>query len=239
MPKKKKRKIKKQNKLIRVITYLFFLIIIFNIAPNYEAKDKQLEQKINLIIDNTNVTKNLEKDIYINHKNVIYVSKEDITKYFDQSINYDKDNNQIITTYGEKTVKLPLNQNIIYINGRKVDVLSGAIEKENTYYIPISSLAKIYEIDIQYIKQEQILLLDSLTKKLVKADISKKCDVKLKPTAYSRTVDKLKRADKVVCIENLENNWTKIRTKSGIIGYVKTNILQNIIYVRDDVNYNL
>lgn len=239
MPKKKKRKNKSPNKLIRIIMYLVFLIIIFNIVPNYEVKDKELDGKINLIIDNTNVTNNLEKGIYINNKNVIYISKEDISQYFDQSINYDEDNNQIITTYGEKTVKLPLNQNIIFINERKVDVLSGAIEKENTYYVPISALAKIYEIDIQYIKQEQILLLDSLTKKLVKADISKKSDVKLKPTAYSRTVDKLNKADKVVVIENSENNWTKIRTKSGIIGYVKTNILQNIIHIRDDLNYNL
>jgi len=39
--------------------------------------------------------------------------------------------------------------------------------------------------------------------------------------------------DKVIVIEHLANNWTKIRTKNGIIGYVKTNILQNEIYLRD------
>ena len=60
-------------------------------------------------------------------------------------------------------------------------------------------MGKIYEIDIEYIENEKILLLDSLTKKLVKADVSKSCSVKYMTTTYSRTVDKLKKADKNVC----------------------------------------
>ena len=78
-------------------------------------------------------------------------------------------------------------------------------------------------------------MLDSLTKKLIKADVSKKCNVKYKTTVYSRTVDKIEKANKVIVIEHLENNWTKIRTKRGKIGYIKTNILQNEIYVREDL----
>lgn len=234
MPKKKKSK--KQAKLIKVIIYLISLIIVFNIAPNYEKnEDYYIEDKINLIIDNNNITKNLEHDLFISHKKVIYMSIQDISNYFDDTVTYNEERKEIETTYGEKEVKLPINKNIIKINDRDVDVLSGAVEKDGVYYIPITAMKKIYELDIEYIKEEQILLLDSLTKKLVKADISKSCDVKYKTTTYSKTVDKLKRADKVVVIEDLENNWSKIRTKNGKIGYVKTNILQNEIYVRDDI----
>ena len=89
---------------------------------------------------------------------------------------------------------------------------------------------------IENIYKEKILLVDSLTKKLIKADVSKKCSVKYKTTAYSRTVDKIEKASKVIVIEHLENNWTKIRTKNGKIGYIKTNILQNEIHVREDLN---
>ena len=234
---KKKRKNKIPNKLINVIIYLVTLIIVFNLAPNYEKNDNYyLEGKINLIIDNNNVTKNLKHDLFITTKNVIYISTEDVANYFDNSIFYDEDNKQIITTYGEKVVKLPLDKNIIKVNDREQDVLSGAIEKDGTYYIPITAMGKIYEVDIEHIKDEQILLLDSLTKKLVKADVSKKCSVKYKTTPYSRTVDKLQKAEKVIVIENLENNWTKIRTKNGKIGYIKTSILQNIVHIREDLN---
>lgn len=235
MKKKKKTKKSKMNKFIRIVIYLVFLLIVFNLAPNYEKNDLYVENTINLIIDNNNVTKNLEYNLFIDEKNVVYMSIEDIKEYFDEEIKYDKESNEIITIYGEKEAKLPLNENIIKINTWEVDVLSGAIQKDNICYIPITAMGNIYELDIDYIDKEKILLLDSLTKKLVKADISKKCDVKYKPTGFSKTVAKLQRADKVICIEKLENNWTKIRTKNGSIGYVKTKILQNEIYIREDL----
>ena len=96
-------------------------------------------------------------------------------------------------------------------------------------------MGRIYEIDIEYIEEYKTLLVDSLIKKLVKADVSKNCDVKYKTTAYSKNVDKLKRKDKVIVIEHLENNWSKIRTKNGKIGYVKTKVLQNEVYIREDL----
>jgi len=231
---KKKRENKVSNKIIKVIAYLIALIIVFSLAPNYEKNDEYyIEDKINLIIDNNNVTKNLKYDLFITDKKLIYMSIEDIANYFDSAITYDEENLEIVTTYGEKEVKLPINKNIIEINNRRQDVLSGAVEKDGIYYVPITTMGKIYEVDVEYIKDEQILLLDSLTNKLIKADVSKDCSVKYKTTAYSKTVDKLEKKDKVIVIEHLANNWTKIRTKNGIIGYVKTNILQNEIYLRD------
>ena len=236
MTKKKKRKEKYSNNLFKIIAYLVALIIVFTIAPNYEDNYGYVKNKINIILDNNNITKSLMHDLYITDKKVIYISIEDIRNYFDTSITYSEEDNKIVTNHGDKVVELPLNKNIIKINKREEDVLTGAKVKDGIYYVPITEMGKIYEIDIEYVEDNKILVLDSLTKKLVKADISKKCSVKYKTTSFSRTMDKLKKAEKVIVIENLKNNWTKIRTKSGIIGYVKTNILQNEIYVREDLN---
>jgi len=232
---KKKTRNKSNFNIIKIMIYLIILINIFRVAPNYEINDTYVMGKINLIIDNNNITRELKKDLFINDKEVIYMSIEDIQSYFDKDVSYDKEKNQIITTYGDKNVEMPINENIMKINNRSVDILSGAIIKNNNYYVPITSMKKIYEIDIEYIQENNILLIDSLIKKLVKADISKGCGVKYKPTSFSKTVDKLQRVDKVICIENLDNNWSKIRTEKGIIGYVKTKILQNEIYLRDDL----
>lgn len=220
--------------LIKTLLFLLFLIIVFKIAPNYEQNDSYDKNKINLIINNNNVTKKLKYDLFITDKNVIYMSKADIENYFDKYIYIDESNSQIITTYGEKVGVLPLNKNIIKINDSEVNVLSGAIQKDNVYYLPITSMANVYNVNIDYIKEEKILTLDSLNKQLIKADISKKTNVKYKNTSYSKTVDTLKKGEKVICIENLKNNWTKIRTSKGIIGYVKTSRLNNEIYVREE-----
>lgn len=241
------RKEKKENRgniflnILKVVVLLFIIVIIFKFAPNYEVNDSYSKDKINLIINNKNVTKKLKHDLYINEKDVIYMSKDDIKNYFDKYIIVDKNNNQIITTYGEKVGVLPLDKNVIKINDSEISVLSGATSKEENYYLPISTMSKVYNINIQYMNDgnEKILLLDSLEKELIKADVSKNVSVKYKDTVFSKNVDKLKKGDKVICIENLENNWTKIRTASGKIGYVKTNVLQNEIYVRNNMTKNV
>ena len=238
------RKEKKENlffNILRVCLFMVVLVIVFKYAPNYEINDSYDKNKINLIINNNNVTKKLKYDLFMNEKDVIYMSKDDIKNYFDKYIIVDEDNNQIITTYGEKVGVLPLDEDIIQINDSELTVLSGAIKKDEIYYLPISAMSKVYNVNIQYIDtdEERIILLDSLDKELVKADVSKNVSVKYKDTIFSKKVDKLKKGDKVVCIENLENNWTKVRTDSGKIGYIKTNKLQNEVYVRNDIPENI
>lgn len=235
------RKEKKKTKnnilinIIKTIIFLLFIIIVFNLAPNYEKNDTYDTTKINLIINNNNVTKKLKYDLFINDKKVIYMSKQDIANYFDKYIFLEEKTNQIITTYGEKVGVLPLNENIIKINDTEVNVLSGAIQKDDVYYLPITAMSNVYNVDIDYIEEEKILVLDSLDRELIKADVSKKLNVKYKDTAFSKTVDKLKKGEKVICIEDLDNNWTKVRTLEGYIGYVKTNNLHNKIYVRNNI----
>lgn len=235
------RKEKKKTKnsiflnIIKTIVFLLFIIIVFNLAPNYEKNDSYDISKINLIINNNNVTKKLKYDLFIDDKNVVYMSKQDISNYFDEYIYLEENTNQIITTYGEKVGVLPIDKNIIKINDSEVSVLSGAIKKDEIYYLPISAMSNIYNVDVKYIKEQKILILDSLNRKLVKADISKDTNVKYKGSVFSKTVDKLEKGEKVICVDDLDGNWTKIRTNNGYIGYVKTDILHNQTYVRDDI----
>ena len=76
-------------KILVVILALLFLVVAFKLAPNYEINDTYAKNKINLILNNNNVTKKLKKDLFINDKNVIYMSREDIKNYFDKYIMVD------------------------------------------------------------------------------------------------------------------------------------------------------
>lgn len=235
MSRKEKRKIKLPLIVITILLLVSLLTIVFVVVPNYEKNNPYVKGKINIVINNNNVTKKLKKELWKDEKNVIYMSKEDVTNYFDKYLYWEEKTNQLITTYGEKIGVLPINQNTIIINDVSIDVLSGATQKDGIYYLPISCMSKVYNMNIEYIEKEQILLLDSLDRKLVKADVSKNVSVKLKTNAFSKTVDKVKKGEKVVCIEKLKNNWTKVRTPNGYIGYLKTNVLQNEIEVRSDI----
>lgn len=233
----KKNKIKETKfnigNIVKIVLFLLLIICLFYIAPNY-TKTNETKGKINLIINNNNVTARLKKDIYINEKNYIYMSITDIKNYLDKYVDYDKKENQVVTTYGEKIAVLPIGKNEITINNSRFNLLSGIETKENEIYLPISQMAKVYNMDMNYMTEKQVLVLESLEKELVKADVSANTSLKYKETFLSKTVDKLRKGDKVVLIQK-NDQWSKVRTSNGKIGYIKTSKLQNEFYVRQNL----
>ena len=220
--------------IIKTIVFLFLIGIIFYLAPNY-VKTDEVKGKVNLIINNNNVTSKLKKDMYVNDKKVIYLSITDVKNYLDKYVYYDTQNKQVITTYGEKIAILATEQNVININNSTLNTLSGIEVKDNEIYLPISQMSNVYNMEMTYITDKNTLVMDSLDKELIKADISQKVAVKYKDTIFSKTVDKVNKGSKVIVVEE-KNGWSKIRTNAGKIGYVKTSKLQNKYYVRQNLN---
>ena len=220
--------------IIKTIVFLFLIGIIFYLAPNY-VKTDEVKGKVNLIINNNNVTSKLKKDMYVNDKKVIYLSITDVKNYLDKYVYYDTQNKQVITTYGEKIAILATEQNVININNSALNTLSGIEVKDNEIYLPISQMSNVYNMEMTYITDKNTLVMDSLDKELIKADISQKVAVKYKDTIFSKTVDKVNKGSKVIVVEE-KNGWSKIRTNAGKIGYVKTSKLQNKYYVRQNLN---
>ena len=55
----------------------------------------------------------------------------------------------------------------------------------------------IYNVEIKYNKESNILTVDSLNREQKKANASKDVSVKYKPTIFSKTIDKIEKAIKV------------------------------------------
>lgn len=219
---------KKIIMIIAKIAVIGILLIVagcaFIIAQDY-MKDPNLG-KLNLIINNNNVTSKLKKDIFINEKGYIYISKEDLKNYFDEYLSYNKENKKIVTTSDTKVAKLEVNSNIAQINGQDVNILAPVIEKEETIFIPITIIEKIYNMKIENINNE-IVIITSLDREEIQYEVAKKISVKYKAKALSKTEDKVQKQEKVIWIADLKEGWSKIRTTNGKIGYVKTKDLSN------------
>lgn len=230
----KRAKVKKEKKdiwkkIIVVGALLLVACIVLIISPNFK-KDPN-EGKINFIINNNNVTGKLKHNIWINESDVVYVSMEDIENYFDGQIYYDKANNQMITTSDTKVAVLSLTEKKMIVNGSEVKLVDGAIRKDGVFYLPISEMAKIYNLEIENI-DNKVITLDSLDRELIKADTSKKVTVKATTKLIARTVDKLEQGSKVVVISE-KDGYSRIRTQNGKIGYIKSDKLANKTTVRE------
>lgn len=217
------------KKVAIVIGLLVIAGVILLISPNFK-KDPN-EGKINFIINNNNVTGKLKHDIWISEKNVVYASMEDLRNYFDSQIYYDKQNNQIITTSDTKVAVLSLTEKKMIVNGSEIKLVDGAVRKETTYYLPISEMGKVYNIEVNNINN-QVITLDSLDRQLIKADASKNISVKQNTKWITKTVDKVKQGSKVVVISE-KDGYSRVRTENGKIGYVKTDKLTNKMTVRE------
>lgn len=237
MSRREKNKVKNNWILKIIVVAIFLAIVIFaiKIAGNYKNKD--IIGKINLVINNSNVTSDLKQDIFIDENDVIYISKDDIENFFDNYIYYDEKYNQIITGSATKIANMVVGENTATVNSAEVDLKSPVIEKDSEYYIPFSELDSVYNVDIEYVNNRVVI--DSLDRKYQIATVAKDINVKSNPTNLSRTVDKVKTGDTVV-ISNREDDlvksgWQKIRTSNGVLGYVKENTLGKINTIREDI----
>ena len=215
-------------KIIIVAIMLFLVVAVLTIAEDYEETD--ITDRINLIINNNNVTSRLKEDVMIKDEE-IYLSMKDIENFFDKYIY--KEGNQIITTYNDNIANLEIGSRQVKINEENKQIKGNVIEDNKTYYLPMTDLKSVYDIEIEYIPETNIVTIDSIEKEQKKASINKDVSVKWKEKILSRDVEKLKKDDEVIVIDE-DGEWTKVRAESGKIGYVKTENIANKRIVREE-----
>ena len=234
-PKKKENtKTGKKKAIKRIILTIIALLVIFiiaMIANNYIILDNN--ERINLVINNNNVTSHLRKDVLIEN-DVIYLSEADISNFFDKHIYRDEETNKIITTYEKKIAEIGFDDNIININGSDKEIYAHAIEKNGETYLPVSEMADVYDVEIQNIPETKVVTMDSLDREQKRAIVNKNVSVKSSTNFIARTVDRIKKGDAVIVISTNEK-YAKIRTANGKIGYIKANRLANEFTVRENM----
>ncbi len=231
-----KNEIEKKKKIITKIFFtILALIIIFIIAMflnNVLVLDKN--KKINLVINNNNVTSNLKNDILI-EDDIIYLSKSDIANFFDKYIYEEKDTNQIITTYEKKIAAIGFDDNVVNINGSNKNIHAHAIKKDNNVYLPISEISDVFNVEITNNEKSKVITMDSLDREQKKAIVKSNISVKSSKKFMAKTIDKIKKGDTVIVISSDDKGNTKIRTENGKLGYIKTKKLENEFTVRENM----
>ena len=222
-------------KFIVVALFVALVFFILKYAPNYV--NTEIADKTNLVINNSNVTTDLKKDVFI-EDGIIYISMEDISNFFDPYVYYDEKYNQIITTSDNQITSMVVGENTMVNNGSTVATSGTILQRDGTYYIPLSSFKDTYNVEIAYIEATNTITVDSKDRKYVVADSKKENSVKAYPTIFSRTVDKIEEQETVTVVQNDENQnnvvdgWVEIRTDTGKLGYVKADTLINELETR-------
>ena len=225
-------------RIVIVAIILALMVFAIKIAPNY-ARD-EFADVTNLVINNNNITRNVKNDIII-EDNTIYLSTDDMKNFFDEYLIIEEENQRVITTSNTKTVVIPFTGTAIYVSGSDTTIGHSLLIKDDVIYMPITDLTDIYNIEVKYSSDSNIVTIDSLNRKLVQATSEKNMSVKYLPTVLSRTVDKINEGDTLTLVLDretgekvTEDDWIRVRTQNGELGYVKQDDILNENTVREN-----
>lgn len=209
-----------------LIIVAFILIVINLIFGNDREKINDLK-----ILYNNEETK--YADVVVDSEERIYFSIFDITNIFDSNLYYNDAEKEIITTFNKHVALLKVDETFMVVNDSNINLSAEVKEFNNTVYVPITDMELVYDIEVSYSEEENILMLDSIDKEKKEAEVIKKTKVKEDKGLFKKTLEKIDVGSTVVVIEEVENYY-KIRTENGNIGYVKSNKLSEVKSVRDD-----
>lgn len=187
------KKKKRSNKFLirRILAILVIILLILGIRNAiYQFKNKSQTKQIRLLFNNE-LTK-LSNPIYAENS-VLYLSEEDVKNLFDDTIYYNKGDQELITTYNKHVAVLHLNENQMIVNDSVLGIYGSLKELDSKIYLPISDLGIVYDIEIEYVDTTKLLIMDSTTKAKKKAMVLNDTKVKSSKLPFAMTVEKIRK----------------------------------------------
>ena len=212
--KKKKFKNTRLFKLLRLALILIIIIFIFNVIKDVTHKTPD---KISVIIKDKQIE--LVNDIEVDKNNNIFMSIDDVKKLYDSNIYYS--NNMLITTYNKHIAVLENGKNTMKVNDVVQEIKGNLKEKNGIIYLPFSDMEDVYDFTESYNSTTKVLSIDSKSYEKKQAVVLKSSKLKEEPKTFSKSLERVKKTQYVTVFE-IKDDYAKVRTKAGNIGYIKT-----------------
>lgn len=227
-PKKKKFKNTRLFKLLRIALLLVIIIFIVNIISDLF---KKTPDKVSVVIRDKKIE--LKNSVEVDKDNNIFISIDDIKNIYDKNIYYS--NNILITTYNKHIAVLESGKTTMKVNDVVQEIKGTLKEINGVVYLPFSDMVDVYDFEESYNKDTKVLSIDSKSLEKKETVVLKSASLKEKPEAFAKTLEKVKKTQYVTVFET-KGDYTKVRTKAGNIGYIKTKKLSKPDVLWEDMD---
>lgn len=217
----KKKRVNKKKFILRIFLLVIILIIVIVLFKLiFKKNDGEEEASLTLIVDNQNVTENLVNDIYIDSNKTLYISERDVKNIFDDNLYFEEESGKLITTSGTKVAAIDVSNNTYELNSATLLLSSLVINHDEEYYIPISDLTNVYNIEVNV--TDNCAVISSLYKELITVKTTKKASLKEETSFFSTTIQKIDKEQEIIYLNDADKSgWIKVLTYEGNIGYLK------------------
>ena len=222
------------KRILLVVIVTLLVVVIFISIDNPIASISQ--EASNLVIFGDNIEPQNKPFV---ENNGIYISTDTIGKLIDENIFYDKVATKVIVTTDTEVIKMKIDENKMSKNMEYVDIPNAAKTVNGQPYVDINLLKDIYNIKVEYNNDTNTISIDKkdtsdlkvkYNKVNVYEDLSTKSSV-LTSLSTNNTV--------TVYTDSLKHNrWYKVKTDSGIIGYISKNNVDVVESVDNEEQQN-
>lgn len=238
--KKIKIKLKKNSLLSKIILVAILLVVILYILRYAAYFKRDTSDEMAIIIQNQSNIE-LENSVYVDENDIVYLSEADVRKYLNQDLYFEKNDSNMrryISISQNKILEITENENHIFVNGTREKIRGKVLERDGVYYFPISELEKVYNIEVDYLKDFNRLNIEKLSEEKVVAVVNRNMPLKYKMTNISKNIKELEQGDNVTIMQDMNNGWVRVKTVDYAVGYVKKSKLVNIEKERYNLSQN-
>jgi spore germination protein YaaH len=218
---------KKSNIVILVMLLIIYYAILYKILPS----DKTVffnDTNMSCIVVEDNII--FEDNPVIMESNNILISFDVIKKYIDPNIYFDENENMVVITLKDRVGRYKINSQTATINN-KVIYLNNQLKSYNdVVYVPLDIVKANYDLNAEYNKDTNIVVIDFKNVEHIKGEvIDKNADIRTKPSIKAPILSKNIYIGSKITIYEEFDKWYKVRTESGIVGYINKSYVK-IIY---------
>ncbi len=229
------RKRRQRNLVIKVFIFLVVIVgviggafLIKKYGPTKEKADLkeyygiQNENQLAVIIDNEVLD---APGIMLDGK--AYVEYSVVRDYLNGRFYVDYNENILLYTLPEGTVRVDVGSTDYTLQKEKKSVGYTILKMEgSTAYISLDFVQEYTNIDFQTYEDPNRVMIVSDWGETTVATVKRNTQVRYRGGVKSPILTEVSKKDIVTVIEN-EDDWKKVRTADGYIGYIKTSCLKN------------
>ncbi len=225
------------KKFIRVILLVIFILFAaagvsyglyrYFAMPNNSIVPAFEKENVNLVIGGDVISsKNQPKII----DGEILLPFDIIKQYIDPYINWDKETKKVTITTKDRLIRMKTNELEAMVNNKPVNLNIPAVEENGAIFVPIGFLADLYNIYVEYIEENNVVVIDYKAVMIQTAEpIDSDAVVRKGPSIKQPIIQTLgmekdseeSSIKSVLRVFEEYEKWYKVRTESGAVGYVE------------------
>lgn len=230
--------------------YLLLILIIFALAsatfvaynlvleyikekysPNEEVVQYYSDDYTDLVINFEHI--DLEKPVKIINGEIL-IRYEIIKEHIDPYIYKDEEHAKVIITTKDKVVWLTENSLIAEINKKDMQLDTASQKLDGYLYVPVKAFAKMWNINIKYIKDYDVVIVESYrnfdhTAITNIADATIRQGASIKEPIYIADFPQ----NEILYVSSVLGDWTSVMTTNGVVGYVESKYLDSSITAKE------